>query len=228
MKRGEARRNTNDIDLYSHVMKLKSANKFLYNKQIEEINKQHEIKPYIKWENEFGEDINWNNILEIPFKCLIDTKLRTFQYKYIMRIIPNNKFLYKCNITNTSLCDFCCMNVETNKHMFWECTIIRAFWTDIENYLSSKDIHVLLNYSIISFGITETSSMYKILNSIFIIEKYFIFKNKYAKTIPNFVHFISCLKYIENIEKLIANFKNKTTQHEAKHIHLRTLETHHL
>ena len=37
-------------------MKLSSANKFLYNKQIEEINKQHDIKPHIKWEKEFGED----------------------------------------------------------------------------------------------------------------------------------------------------------------------------
>ena len=197
-------------------MKLNSANKFLYNKQIEEINKQHNIKPQNKWETEFGEDINWKNILEIPFKCLIDTKLRTFQYKYIMRIIPNNMFLYKCNITNTSLCDFCCMNVETNKHLFWECAITRAFWTDIENYLSTKNIHVLLDYSIISFGITETSSLYKIVNSILIIAKYYIFKNKYAKTIPSIVQFISYLKYIENIEKLIANFKNKTTQHEAK------------
>ena len=110
------------------------------------------------------------------------------------------------------------MNVETNKHMFWECAIcsLRAFWTDIENYLSTKRIHILLDYSIISFGITETSSLYKIVNSILIIAKYYIFKNKYAKTIPSIVQFISYLKYIENIEKLIANFKNKTTQHEAK------------
>ena len=108
------------------------------------------------------------------------------------------------------------MNVETNKHIFWECAITRAFWTDIENYLSSKNIHVLLDYSIISFGVTETSSLYMIVNSILIIAKYFIFKNKYAKTIPSFIQFISYLKYIENIEKLIANSKNKTVQHEEK------------
>ena len=77
-------------------------------------------------------------------------------------------------------------------------------------------MHVLLDYSIISFGVTETSSLYIIVNSILIIAKYFIFKNKYAKTIPSFIQFISYLKYIKNIEKLIANSKNKTVQHEAK------------
>ena len=66
----------------------------LYNKQLNEIHTMNTIKPKIKWEDEIGE-INWKLVNLIPFRCLIDTKLRTFQYKYIMRIIPNNKFLYK-------------------------------------------------------------------------------------------------------------------------------------
>ena len=85
----------------NHLKALKSANKMLYNKQLNEIHTLITIKPKIKWEDEIGE-INWKLVNLIPFRCLIDTKLRTFQYKYIMRIIPNNKFLYKCNINNTS------------------------------------------------------------------------------------------------------------------------------
>ena len=84
-------------------------------------------------------------------------------------------------------------------------------------------MHVLFDYSIISFGITETNSLYKKVNIILIIAKYFIFKNKYAKTIPSFIQFINYLKYIENIEKLIVNYKNKTAQHAAKwHVMHRT------
>ena len=101
----------------------------LYNKPLKVIDGLNTTKPKLKWEEEMG-DINWKNVNLIPFRCLIDTKLRTFQYKYIMRIVPNNKFLYNCNISNTSLCDFCSMHIETNKHLFWECQVTRTFWTD--------------------------------------------------------------------------------------------------
>ena len=216
MKRGGLDQCQTTMDLFTNITKLKSVNKYLYNKQIDDIYKINVIKPQIKWENELERAMNWRNVFEIPFKCLIDTKLRTFQYKYLMRIIPNNKFLHKCNIISTSLCDFCCMHVETNKHLYWECQIIRAFWTEVQNYLATNNINILLNYEIVSFGLTEMSSLYKTVNSILIIAKYFIFKNKYAKTNPSIIQFIRYLNYIENLERLIAKSKNKTAEHELK------------
>ena len=108
------------------------------------------------------------------------------------------------------------MHIETNKHLYWECQIIRAFWTYIQNYLTTKNINIFLNYETVSFGITEMSSLYKTVNSILIIAKYFILKNKYAKTNPSIIQFISYVKYIENLEKMIAKSKNKTAEHELK------------
>ena len=109
--------NNIELSLLNQIKTLKSANKVLYNKQLKKVHTNNTIKPKIKWEDEVC-DINWKQVNLIPFNCLIDTKLRTFQYKYIMRIIPNNNFLYKCNISNTSLCDFYSMYVETNKKPF--------------------------------------------------------------------------------------------------------------
>ena len=83
------------------IQTLKSINKFLYNKQLNTIHSSSIIKPHIKWETELG-NINWKIVHTMPFKSLIDTKIRTFQYKYLMRIVPNNRFLYKCNISNIS------------------------------------------------------------------------------------------------------------------------------
>ena len=100
-----------------------------------------------------------------------------------MRIVPNNRFLYKWNLTNTSLCDVCTMFVETNKHLFWECQFSRAFWTDLEVFLTEKQLTVRLDYKIISLGYTEWSSSSYLLNFIKIYAKYFIFKNKYSNTV---------------------------------------------
>ena len=133
-----------------------------------------------------------------------------------MRIAPNNKFLFKCNIINTSLCDFCNMFVESNKHLFWECHISRGFWTEIQMFLNLKQIDINLNYEIISFGYMDQSSYTTLLNCILIYAKYFIFKNKYTKTIPFFNDFIKYLKYHENLERIIALTKNKVIQHEDK------------
>ena len=152
----------------------------------------------------------------IPFRCLIDTKLRTFQYKYIMRIIPNNNFLYKCKISNTSLCDFCSMQVETNKHLFWDCHITRAFWTELHNYLNSKNILTELNYKNISFGTNDWRSNNNVINCVIIIAKYFILKSKYEMNVPKFNNFKNYLKHIENIENIIALTKDKSTQHRQK------------
>ena len=98
----------------------------LYNKQLKIINQDNEIKPHLKWEEVFN-NLNWQNIHSLPFKSTIDTKLRSFQYKYIMRILPTNKFLTKCNIISSSLCDFCDRQPETLEHLFWECHFVRAF-----------------------------------------------------------------------------------------------------
>jgi len=48
---------------------------------------------------------------------------------------------------------------------------------------------------------------------IILLGKYFIFKRKYQKTIPNFMDFKYYLKHNLNLEGLIAEMKGKTDAH---------------
>lgn len=207
--------------LVQKIQKLKRV-KYLYNKQLKNVQNSLIIKPHIKLETEIG-NINWKVVHTLPFKSLIDTKIRAFQYKYLMRILPKNKFLYKSNISNTSLCDFCTMYIETNKHLFWECQYTRAFWTDLELFLTEKQIAVRLDYTLISFDYTEWSSFTYVLNFILIYAKYFIFKNKYSNTIPLVPNFKSYFRYIESLEKVIASAKGKLIQHNKKWVKLQLI-----
>ena len=77
--------------LFNRLLKAKQVNSFLYNYQLEN-NIKSDIKSEKKWETEF-EGISWGKIYIIPIKSTIDCRLRNFQYKYLLRIIPTNKTL---------------------------------------------------------------------------------------------------------------------------------------
>ena len=59
-----------------------------------------------KWNNHFSnKNINWKKIYLINTSTSNDMKLRDFQYRYLNRIVPTNKFLSKCQKVSSSLCD---------------------------------------------------------------------------------------------------------------------------
>ena len=139
------------LNLYKSLMKSKASNKLISKIQLERIQSNNEIKPHKQWEKQFT-NLNWKHIHSMPFECTIDTKLRAFQYKYTMRIYPTNQFLFKCNMTNSSNCDFCHMDVETIRHLFWECRMVQSFWNEIKNMMINRNIDINLNFQTVSFG----------------------------------------------------------------------------
>ena len=162
-------------------------------------------KYQLKWS--IPENLNWENIHRQPFHVTIYTKLREFQYKYLMNIIPNNAFLYKCKIVNSNLCDFCNMFIDSSQHMFWECNFIQTFWTDIQNFLTIKlSRTIIFSKETISFCnvLTNSDGDGTIVNYVTLLAKYFILKNKCNKTIPTVQAFQKYLIERKKIEEYIA------------------------
>ena len=90
----------------------------------------------------------------MEFLCTNDVKLRSFQYKYLMRIVPNNRYLFKCKIAPTKLCDICIMQKENNTHLFWVCMYTQEFWSHIRNFLNNHNIQVDISYLDISLYVS--------------------------------------------------------------------------
>lgn len=89
-----------NTSLIKQLQSTKQCNKLLYNAFL---NKQDNIvnKSRIKWENEFDDkNINWKNVYTHYFKNTISSKLRNFQYKFLMKIVATNDYLYKCKIVS--------------------------------------------------------------------------------------------------------------------------------
>ena len=119
-------------------------------------------------------------------RCTIDMKLRNFQYKYLMRIVPNNKYLFKCKLASTVLCDFCAMREETNAHLFWECFYVQEFWSKIQKFLKNNTLEIELMYYRIRFGILDKNNIKtSMIHFIILIAKYWIFASKYKIQTPS-------------------------------------------
>ena len=142
-------------NLLYKLLKSKQKTQFLYNFELKNM-LQLQITSIIKWENEFlDEQLEWNKIFLNSAKTTLDVKIKNFQYKYLHRIIPTNKLLFKQNISSSNLCNFCNMNIDCLKHLFWGCCHAQTFWNNFNIFITDLNIHFEICYKSISFGITQ-------------------------------------------------------------------------
>ena len=108
-----------------------------------------------------------------------------------MRIIPSNKYLLKCKIGETALCEFCTMEIETINHLFWKCNYVQHFWANLATFLLRYNITVNFSLKYVTFGITKKANCIEtqVKNFTILLGKYVIFKNKCLETQPTMSHF---------------------------------------
>ena len=161
-------------------------------------------KPQQKWNETFlNSNLNWKAIFLAAQKSTIDIKLRNFQYKHLMRIIPTNQFLTKGHITSSTLCDFYNMEIETLFHLFWEYIYVQEFWTSLRNCLNHIHMNIDITLKTVTFGLYHQIKNKTQQAKHFIIfqAKYFNFLSKQRKNKPNFDKFRSFISSKNYIEK---------------------------
>ena len=185
-----------------------------------------ERKSEQKWIEQFSdENLTWNNIYTSRLQATKDVRLQNFQYKCLMRIIPTNKYLLKCKIKETALCEFCSMEIETINHLFWECNHVQHFWTNLAMFLLRHNITINFSLKYVTFCITERTNCIEtqVKNFIILLGKYFIFKNKYQGTQPTLEHFKLYLSQRIKVEKYIYFTNDRIAQFDRKWGNLKTL-----
>ena len=104
------------------------------------------------------------------------------------------------------------MNIETTRHLFWECKYIQQFWNNVSNLLREVHLEININIEVITLSIHEYTVDMKtnVKNFILIFAKHFIFKSKYSEDIPTFQ------KFKHYIEHYIAHNRDKLDIHDNK------------
>ena len=104
----------------------------------------------IKWSGEIP-DITYDELVKCVqnvHKVSIYVKLRSFQYRFLLRLIITNIQLYKYKIKDSELCTFCNKEKETLKHLFFDCDSVQVLWNWVQNVcklskLTWKEVAIL-------------------------------------------------------------------------------------
>ena len=149
-----------------------------------------------KWSEELNIhlDIKTDKLFQIPFRINKDSMLQWFQTRIIHRILGTNYLLEKMKIIDNNLCSYCHKEPERLVHLFFNCPIVKCFWRNVESLINSScmDITLTLSAKTVIFGCKTYSD---VLNTIIVIAKYYIFKNREKS------HILQINKFKYNIMK---------------------------
>ena len=129
----------------------------------------------------------------IPYRCIVEPSLQSFQYKIINRLLNCNENLCKWKIKNSDKC-FYCLKVDTIEHHLFECTESKKIWAKLNKWmLNNIEFCFDLTICEVLFGIPITNNDMKLLNFLIIIAKHYINK---IKVLEKPLYFIELLSHI--------------------------------
>ncbi len=107
-----------------------------------------------KWSDDLNvlDEVDWSGIHNVNFNCSIETKLRSFYFKFFHRAICTNKFLHKIGRADSPNCYFCKKFPETLFHLFCQCEKITPSWDEL--------IFLINNISGESFDFSDFDKMF--------------------------------------------------------------------
>ena len=120
-----------NISFLERALQLKSCSRFIYSCYLADI---VEIPTAVsKWEMNFPYlNMDWSCFFRMPWCSTSDSKIQYFQFKFLHRIIPTNKYLQLIGRNESDLCTFCNTETETLEHLFWNCIHTSPFILDSE------------------------------------------------------------------------------------------------
>ena len=209
-KKGKAGESSKEVkDCVEKTLKAKKVCKYVYSLMVQKLDCLSTNK--IKWSNigiNMSED-EWKKCYKIPKIASMEYKIQSFQYQILKRSLVTNKFLYLCKIKDSSNCYFCKNEVETIKHLLYDCQVVKRFWNDLCNIMPEElKFRNYCNRKSVLVG--ETHYRHNaLINQIIILAKRYIYVSKCLDKHINRSNFMHYLKGQYNVEIGIANKEQK-------------------
>ena len=125
-----------------------------------------------------------------------DTRLQSFQFKILHRIIACNKWLCQIKILEDPTCNFC-DEEDDIVHFFIKCQISDNFWKRFADWLQNTlEINFKFSHYDILFGYTGDNKHKEVINYCLIKAKFHIYVEKLLKKPENvnILHYLYKLK----------------------------------
>lgn len=121
----------------------------------------------------------WTETCTGVYKATRETKLQSFHYKVIHRIIPCNVFLKQIKIKDSEWCRYCDES-DTIVHFLFSCQKVRPFWKAISSWFRDADDLYLdrLTPAEYIWGLPSTAHRAPLINAVLLYVKHYIFRQK--------------------------------------------------
>lgn len=146
--------------------------------------KDHEPTALKTWQREVEEiritdkDV-WRRACVGVYRATRETKLQSFHYKMLHRIIPCNVYLAQVRIKTSMWCPFCDES-DTLTHFLCTCAKIRPFWETICKWFHNADNLYLdrLTTEEYMWGLDRGAHKANLINAITLMIKHYIYRQK--------------------------------------------------
>ena len=127
-----------------------------------------------------------------------ETYIWSFQYRMLNFILFTNDKLLKISLSVSDKCSFCGTYSEDLYHLFFNCSIVRAFWNKFTAWWSDRcDENLSLTLKDIIIGLHRTD----VLNYLITLGKKTISEGRKNKISPNFRLFLHKVDAKQEVEK---------------------------
>ena len=130
-----------------------------------------------KWAEDIGveiDDLSWYQSINDSYACTSSITLRSFMYKFALRVIYPNSKLFKMNLLETPLCPKCKIHEDTIMHMFWYCDSTQKLLQDLMIWMYEilKRVHLNPLQWLLYVNLNIDISFYKVVVLILTLYKY--------------------------------------------------------
>ena len=162
--------------------------------------RQNQLRNSTNGENKWHEKLEttlslnfWDRILKIPQKLLVPNKMKWTQIQLNKHLLPTNYTVNKYDAKVSPLCSFCSLHPENLHLLFWGCEVVQEFWCMITNLVRNFLPKFQLGRKEALFG-DQNSPGSSVVNTILILSRYFIWKQKFTSKKLDEVTFINYMR----------------------------------
>lgn len=122
---------------------------------------------------------DWTAACERIYTSTRETKIESFQFKLLHRIVPCRTFLKQIRIVTSDECPFCGQK-DSIIHFFFKCGDVTTFWKTLCAWFRRTDEVYMEHISPTEFlfGIPQEYNQSSITNTVLIYVKYYIHRQK--------------------------------------------------
>lgn len=121
----------------------------------------------------------WEEIYLRPFAVVRETRLQSFQYRLVHRLITCNHLLLRYKIRQDEACAYC-NGIDTLEHFFFQCPTSRNFWKLAVQWMRNASGQDLSDLTMKEFllGVPKTYQHAKRTNFLLLTARYFIHRQR--------------------------------------------------